>query len=630
MLKINKNISLITYVLLVLCIFNLSENLNFNNIIFWGVLFLVSYLFSNIIFKYKSLFIGLFAIAALYIQLVIDQYVMSEEFFLNSLAVLLIIKFSELSDKNNNLSFNLICMIVAVASLIKDQGIISSFVSFSIIILLVINMYFIQQKELLEFSYKNILKYLGFGLSIFPFIIIFYLIFPRAEINFRLFDNSASSLGIPDKIRLGSFSQFSNSDEEIFTLINNDYRQDDLYFRVKIFDYMEENQSWRPSSSYFLFSKFKDDFKISDKIDLNNSYQIILEPYKKKWIPSLKNSQLVNENIKITKDLFNETFISKDLIDRKKRIKFNNIKTTFDLDEEIKSYYTLLPKTISNELKLWVKKNNNSTKEDFINKIYDRFSNGSYFYNLSPKKTSINNYENFFFNDKEGYCEYYASTFVLLARLAGLPSRVVTGYYGGELNEVGNFYSFKQKDTHAWAEVWFDDKGWVRIDPTKAIPKENIINSLNNVITTNDFSSNGLLSSKFIKTLGFYFNYLDFVWTQHLLSYDDKERKNFIERVLNLQFSKIFIWIFAPLLIYILVRLILSINSINLLKFRLFIILFGKRKNLNILKSDTLQQVYYKLSSNDKKKYKVFFKIFEEEVYSNNKLGFIKIFKLVF
>ena len=630
MLKINKNISLITYILLALCIFNLSENLNFNNIIFWVLLFVISYLFSNIIFKYKSLFIGLFAIAALYIQLVINQYVMSEEFFLNSLAVLLIIKFSELSDKNNNLSFNLICMIVAVASLIKDQGIVSSFVSFSIIILLVINMYFIQQKELLDFNYKNILKYLGFGLSIFPFIIIFYLIFPRAEINFRLFDNSASSLGIPDTISLGSFSQFSNSDEEIFTLINNDYRQDDLYFRVKIFDYMEENQSWRPSSSYFLFSKFKDNFKISDKIDLNNSYQIILEPYNKKWIPSLKNSQLVNENIKITKDLFNETFISKDLIDRKKQIKFNNIKTTFYLDEEIKSYYTLLPKTISNKLKLWVKNNNNSTKEDFINKIYDRFSNGSYFYNLSPKQTSINNYENFFFNDKEGYCEYYAGTFVLLARLAGVPSRVVTGYYGGELNEVGNFYSFKQKDTHAWAEVWFDDKGWVRVDPTKAIPKENIINSLNNVFNTNDLSSNGLLSSRFIKTLGFYFNYLDFVWTQHLLSYDDKQRKNFIERVLNLQFSKIFIWIFAPLLIYILVRLILSINSINLLKFRLFIILFGKRKNLKILKSDTLQQVYYKLSSNDKQKYKLFFKVFEEEVYSNNKLGFIKIFKLVF
>ncbi len=630
MLKINKNINLITYALLGLCIFNLSKNLIFNNLIFWVALFFISYLFSNLIFKYKSIFIGIFAIAALYLQLVLNQYVMSEEYFLNCLAVLLIIKFSELSNKNNNLSFNLICMIIAVSSLIKDQGIISSLVSLSIIILLVINMYLIQQKELLEFSFKNILKYLGFGLSIFPFIIIFYLIFPRAEVNFRLFDNSASSLGIPDTISLGSFSQFSNSDEEIFTLINKGYRQDDLYFRVKIFDYMEDNQSWRPSSSYFLFSKFKDNFKISDKSDLNNSYQIILEPYKKKWIPSLKNSQLTNENIKISKDLFNQTFISRDLIDRKKQIKFNNIKTTFDLDEDIKSYYTLLPKTVSNKLKLWVKENNNSTKEDFINKIYDKFSDGTYFYNLSPKQTSINNYENFFFNDREGYCEYYAGTFVLLSRLGGIPSRIVTGYHGGELNKIGNFYSFKQKDTHAWAEVWLDDKGWVRVDPTRAIPKENIINSLNNVFGTDDLSSKGLFSSRFMKTLSFYFNYADFVWTQHLLSYDDKKRKNFVEKILNLQFSKIFVWIFAPLLIYIIIRSILNINSINLLKLRLFIILLGKRKKLNILKSDTLQQIYFKLSKNDKQKYKIFFKVFEEEVYSDNKIGFIKLFKLVF
>ena len=54
----------------------------------------------------------------------------------------------------------------------------------------------------------------------------------------------------------------------------------------------------------------------------------------------------------------------------------------------------------------------------------------------------------------------------MLSRLAGIPSRIVTGYHGGELNEIGNFYSFKQKDTHAWAEVWLEEEGWVRVDPT--------------------------------------------------------------------------------------------------------------------------------------------------------------------
>ena len=84
-------------------------------------------------------------------------------------------KIKDWVDKNNLLSFNLISMIIAVASLIKGQDILSTLNSFLILILLVVNMYLIQQKEILDFSLKNILKYLGFGLSIFPIIIIFYL-----------------------------------------------------------------------------------------------------------------------------------------------------------------------------------------------------------------------------------------------------------------------------------------------------------------------------------------------------------------------------------------------------------------------------------------------------------------------
>ena len=219
MLKIkSQNISLLTYIILFFCLISLSTDLLLTNKIFWGTLFILSFVFSKIHFKFKSIVVGIFALGALYIQLILNQYVLSEEFFLNCLGVLLIIKFSELNNKNNLLSFNLISMIIAVASLIKGQDILSTLNSFLILILLVINMYLIQQKEILDFSLKNILKYLGFGLSIFPIIIIFYLVFPRAEVNFRLFDTSASSVGIPDSIDLGSFSQFSNSDEEVFTL----------------------------------------------------------------------------------------------------------------------------------------------------------------------------------------------------------------------------------------------------------------------------------------------------------------------------------------------------------------------------------------------------------------------------
>ena len=631
MLKIkNYNLSVFTFLLLLLCTFSLSADLTLNNKLFWFVVFIFNILFFQINIKLKSLILGIIAIGAIYIQLIFNQYVFSEEFFLNCLAILLMMKFSELKNKDNKLSFSLICLIISVASLIKGQDILSTLLSFTIVILVIINMYLIQQKELLDFNIKNVFKYLGFGLSIFPFIIIFYLVFPRAEINFRLFNPASSSLGIPDSINLGSFSEFSNSDEDVFTLINNNFKKEELYFRVKIFDYMEDDKSWRPSSSYYLFDKYKSSFKVKDGRELNQTYQIILEPFKKKWIPSLKNSKLISNNIEISEDYFNQIYVSRDLIDRKKQISFKRYKTNYYLGEDLKDYYTKTPSNISNRLKTWVLNNNTSTPTEFLNKLYNNFSDGTYYYNLSPQNFSGNNYENFFFDLKEGYCEYYAGTFVLLARLANIPSRIVTGYYGGELNDVGDFYKFKQKDTHAWAEVWLDDKGWVRIDPTSAIPDSNVRNTLNNIFSNKQFASNSLFSSNFFKKMSYYFNYADFVWTQHLLSYDDNERKNFIKELLNLNFSKIYIWIFIPLFLFLLIKFFFNLNSKNIMKFYLYLILLGKRKKFKILKSDTIQQIYLKLPVIQKNKYHEFFKAFEINKYSNTNFNIIKSLKSIF
>ena len=61
---------------------------------------------------------------------------------------------------------------------------------------------------------------------------------------------------------------------------------------------------------------------------------------------------------------------------------------------------------------------------------------------------------------------------------------------GGDLNDIGNFYVFRQKDTHAWAEVWFENEGWVRVDPTRFIPAENVRNTLNDLFNSNKASDN--------------------------------------------------------------------------------------------------------------------------------------------
>jgi transglutaminase-like putative cysteine protease len=74
----------------------------------------------------------------------------------------------------------------------------------------------------------------------------------------------------------------------------------------------------------------------------------------------------------------------------------------------------------------------------------------------------------FLLNRKEtgGHCEYFASAMAMLCRSVGIPSRLVTGYRGGEYNSISGYYTVRQKHAHAWAELYMPGKGWVQSDPS--------------------------------------------------------------------------------------------------------------------------------------------------------------------
>jgi transglutaminase-like putative cysteine protease len=83
---------------------------------------------------------------------------------------------------------------------------------------------------------------------------------------------------------------------------------------------------------------------------------------------------------------------------------------------------------------------------------------------------TTNPVEEFLFVRKTGYCDHYATAMVMLLRTQGIPARLATGFAQGEWNEVGGYYTVRQRDAHAWVEVYFPDAGWVTFDPTPNIP----------------------------------------------------------------------------------------------------------------------------------------------------------------
>ncbi|MCB1568650.1 MAG: transglutaminase domain-containing protein, partial [Xanthomonadales bacterium] len=93
-----------------------------------------------------------------------------------------------------------------------------------------------------------------------------------------------------------------------------------------------------------------------------------------------------------------------------------------------------------------------------------------------------NSVDDFLFGTQEGYCEHFASAFAVMMRDAGIPTRVVTGYQGGQYNQVGDYWLIRNSDAHAWTEVWLEGRGWVRIDPTASVAPERIREGLAGLI----------------------------------------------------------------------------------------------------------------------------------------------------
>ncbi len=115
--------------------------------------------------------------------------------------------------------------------------------------------------------------------------------------------------------------------------------------------------------------------------------------------------------------------------------------------------------------------------------------------------------DEFLFVGKRGNCQYFASSFALLLRLAGVPSRLVGGYYGGEYNELGAYYMVTADRAHVWVEAYLEGEGWLTIDPSRLA-----VNSAN------------LLDKPDRLTLGRWLELavdsLSYFWNQAVISYD--------------------------------------------------------------------------------------------------------------
>jgi transglutaminase-like putative cysteine protease len=151
-------------------------------------------------------------------------------------------------------------------------------------------------------------------------------------------------------------------------------------------------------------------------------------------------------------------------------------------------------------------------------------------YTMTPPLTGRDGVDDFLFDTRAGFCEHYAGAFVVLMRALGVPSRIVTGYQGGEINPVDDYWIVRQADAHAWAEVWIAGRGWVRVDPVTAVAPERIERGSRALRgSARDEALAGL--SGLARTWKLNLDALANSWNQWVLSYDGNRQQRLMAKL---------------------------------------------------------------------------------------------------
>ena len=200
-----------------------------------------------------------------------------------------------------------------------------------------------------------------------------------------------------------------------------------------------------------------------------------------------------------------------------------------------------------------------SSAQEVAERALRMFREEPFSYSLTPPTLPADPVDQFLFETREGFCEHFAASFVVLMRSARVPARVVTGYQGGEYNAVGDYLVVRQRDAHAWAEIYLTDAGWVRIDPTAAVSPERVSLGIGDVLSRRSALSalaGNPVASAFWTRIRDSWDAVTYGWNQMVLGYSPQRQRRMLD---NLGFDD---WDYGSLIVAL--TLVLAVGTLGL------------------------------------------------------------------
>ena len=405
-------------------------------------------------------------------------------------------------------------------------------------------------------------RYRTIGLLIgqaIPLTIVIFLFFPRLPPLWavHLSGQKQATTGISDSMSPGDFANLSQSAELAFRVEFNGQRprRGDMYWRALVFTNFD-GTTWRPSKTPpdIWFSRRNNmQTWLSEPLshvknvkDPKNSYKIILEKTGQPWLFGLDYPYAEQRGIGLTSD-----FTLRYWTDIDQRLTYNvhqikNAPIGLTLSKRERQENLQLPSTGNEQARQFAKQMYEKVGRNpiaFASSLEQWIRSQQFRYTLSPPALQQNRVDEFLFGSKAGFCEHYSSSFTFLMRSVGVPARVVTGYQGGELGRDGQSWEVRQMDAHAWTEIWVENTGWVRIDPTAFVSPDRVEQGMNNLTQTagSQMFGDGLIGQlsyqqfQMLQQARRLFDQASYYWQRDVVGFDQENQKNSLAQWFNIQ-----------------------------------------------------------------------------------------------
>ena len=370
----------------------------------------------------------------------------------------------------------------------------------------------------------------------FPMMLLLFLLFPR--INGPLWglpqDSARGVTGLSDSMSPGLISELGLSDEIAFRVEfkGTPPPVSRLYWRGPVLSQFD-GRNWRIDRT---LSELPTPTITPQGSTL--AYSITLEPNNQPWLLGLEMPSALPHFARLNGEL--QPISNRKLTER---IRYDvESHTNFQFGEKATEKelapYLALPKGSNPRTRVmsatWMLESQNS--EAIVQRGLQYFRTENFTYTLEPPLLDNHAVDQFLFDSRRGFCEHYASAFVVLMRASGIPARVVTGYQGGEINSVDGVFTVRQSDAHAWAEVWLRGIGWRRVDPTNAVSPNRIELGMQQALpsrfnTTLLGRAGNALDIDWLRKAKFQWEAIGNRWNQLVLNYTPDRQRETLERL---------------------------------------------------------------------------------------------------